>query len=110
MRHNTQMDPEAEPIAAADPGDAVPVGHVHFAAPPAGVTEAPIHAVLRTCGVALLVARMTFINIEGLDSLSSFTQSNGDSDVTEMAKRMASRPAASGRVSLGTMQIKGFKP
>ena len=32
---------------------------------------------------------------------------NGDSDITEMAKRMASRPnAAAGRVILGTMQIK----
>ena len=49
---------------------------------------------------------MTFINVEGFDSLSAFTQLNGDSDVTEMAKRMASQPAASGRVILGTMQIK----
>jgi hypothetical protein len=32
---------------------------------------------------------------------------NGDSDVTKLAKRMASRPnAAAGRVILGTMQSK----
>ena len=45
--------------------------------------------------------------IEGLDSIAAFTSMNGDPDVTEMAKRMASRSnAAAGRVILGTMQIK----
>ena len=39
---------------------------------PANVAEDPIHAVLRTCGVALLAAHMTFINVESLDSLSAF--------------------------------------
>ena len=73
---------------------------------PANIAEDPIHAVLRTCGVALLAARMTFINVEGLDSISTFIQFNGDSDVTEMAKRMAARPSVAGRVILGTMQIK----
>jgi hypothetical protein len=73
---------------------------------PANVAEDPIHAVLRTCGVALLAARMTFINVEGLDSISTFIQFNGDSDVIEMAKRMAARPSVAGRVILGTMQIK----
>ena len=51
-----------------------------------------MHQVLRTCGVTTLTARMTFINVEGLDSLSAFAQLNGDADVTEMAKQMASRP------------------
>jgi hypothetical protein len=73
---------------------------------PANIAEDPIHAVLRTCGVALLAARMTFINVEGLDSISTFIQFNGDSDVIEMAKRMAARPSVAGRVILGTMQIK----
>ena len=73
---------------------------------PANVAEDPIHAVLRTCGVALLAARMTFLNVEGLDSISTFIQFNGDSDVIEMAKRMAARPSVAGRVILGTMQIK----
>ena len=49
---------------------------------------------------------MTFINVEGLDSLSAFTQLNGDSDVSEMLKCMATRPIAAGRVILGTIQIK----
>jgi hypothetical protein len=49
---------------------------------------------------------MTFINVEGLDSISAFIQLNGDSDVTEMAKRMAARPSVAGRVIFGTMQIK----
>jgi len=38
--------------------------------------------------------------------MEAFASMNGDPDVTEMAKRMASRPnAAAGRVILGTMQI-----
>jgi hypothetical protein len=50
---------------------------------------------------------VTLINIEGLDSVEAFASMNGDSDVTEMAKRMATRPdAATGRLILGTMQIK----
>jgi hypothetical protein len=47
------------------------------------------------------------VNIEELDSLEAFASMNGDPDVMEMAKRMASRPnAAAGRVILGAMQIK----
>ena len=91
----------ADAVAGAAPVIAAPAGIA-----PANVAEDPIHTVLRTCGVALLAASMTFINVEGLDLLSAFTQLNGNSDVTEMAKRMAARPAASGRVFLGTMQIK----
>jgi hypothetical protein len=68
----------------------------------AAVAEHPIHRVLRTCGIATAATRMTFINLEGLDSLTAFAQLNGDADITEMAKRMASRPSAAGRVILGT--------
>ena len=106
------MDPEAEVLAAdavAGAGPVVATAAATAAAgiAPANVAEDPIHAVLRTCGVALLAARMTFINVEGLDSISAFIQLNGDSeDVTEMAKRMAARPSAAGRVILGMMQIK----
>jgi hypothetical protein len=94
----------ADAVAGAAPVIAAAAGIA-----PANVAEDPIHAVLRTCGVALLAARMTFINVKGLDSLSAFTLLNGDSDVTEMAKRMAARPSAAGRVILGTMQIKRLK-
>lgn len=66
----------------------------------------PVHEVLTICGIASAASRETFINIEGLDSMEAFASMNGDSDVSEMAKRMASRPSATGRVILGTMQIK----
>ena len=62
----------------------------------------PIHGVLTTAS-----HRDVFINNEGLDSINAFTRISGDTDITEMAKRMASRPnAAAGRVILGTLQIK----
>jgi hypothetical protein len=67
----------------------------------------PIHGVLTTCGITTAAHRDVFINVEGLNSIGAFTTMNGDTDVTEMAKRMASRPnAAAGRVIIGTMQIK----
>jgi hypothetical protein len=67
----------------------------------------PVHDMLTICGIANAATCTTFINIEGLDSVEAFASMNGDPDVTEMAKRMASRPnAAAGRVILGTMQIK----
>jgi len=66
----------------------------------------PVHDVLNLCGVTVPATRQIFIDIEGLDSIDTFANLNGDSDVTEMAKRMASRTAAVGRVILGTMQIK----
>lgn len=75
------------------------------------LTDAPevagVHNVLTLCGVSSAVARQTFIKVEGLDTIDSFATLNGDNDVTEMAKRMASRSSvATGRVILGTMQIK----
>jgi hypothetical protein len=76
-------------------------------APAAGAPPVnPVHDVLTVCGVGTQSARDTFIDVEGLDTLDAFATLNGDSDVTEMAKRMASRTAAVGRVILGTMQIK----
>jgi hypothetical protein len=47
-----------------------------------------------------------FIQVDGIDSLEAFGALSGDSDVTEMAKRMAARTVNAGRVILGTMQIK----
>ena len=96
------------PIVAADSADGAPLmGAAGVGAPPADA-EDPIHGALRTCGVAAQASRMTFINVEGLDSIAAFAMMSGDNDVTEMAKRMAaSRPTAAGRVLiLGTMQIK----
>ena len=77
-----------------------------LAAGAAAVTEHPIHQVLRTCGITNAAMRATFIDIEGLDTLTAFAQLNGDADISEMAKRMSSRSIAPGRVILGTMHIK----
>ena len=93
------MDPQIK-LLNASTADAAAAGTA------AAAEHHPIHQVLRTCGVATLAARMTFINVEGLDLLSAFTQLNGNGDVTEMAKRMAARPSTAGRVILGTMHIK----
>ena len=97
------------PVVAADAIDGAPLVGAAGAGtpPPPAVAEDPIHGVLRTCGVVTQANRMlTFINIEGLDSLAAFAMMSGDNNVTEMAKRMATRPTAAGRVILGTMQIK----
>lgn len=65
-----------------------------------------VHQALRVCGVTALSARKVFIEVEGIDNLEALGTLNGDTDVTEMAKRMASRSANAGKVILGTMQIK----
>jgi len=72
----------------------------------AGVGVNPVHAALEVCGIGAAAARNVFIQVEGIDSLEAFGALSGDSDVTEMAKRMASRTVNAGRVILGTMQIK----
>jgi hypothetical protein len=70
-------------------------------------TANPVHNLLSTCGITNAAHHAIFIDIEGLDSIAAFASMSGDADVTEMAKRMASRPTiATGRVILGTMQIK----
>ncbi|KAI2489217.1 hypothetical protein MHU86_25377 [Fragilaria crotonensis] len=67
----------------------------------------PLHAVLALCGITSAPASAVFMNIEGLDTIEAFATLNGDLDVTEMAKRMASRSSiAAGKVILGTIQIK----
>ena len=64
----------------------------------------PVHGILITCGITNAAHRDVFMEIEGLDSIAAFAAMSGDTDVTEMAKPMASRPnAAAGRVILGTM-------
>jgi hypothetical protein len=84
--------------------DAKPVINAADAEPE---TPNPVHDILTICGIANAATCTTFINIEGLDSVEAFASMNGDPDVTEMAKQMASRPnTAAVRVILGTMQIK----
>jgi 3-methyladenine DNA glycosylase Tag len=65
-----------------------------------------LNAVLMTCGIndagmhANIIAREGFTQLEDLRVLET------DTDITEMAKRMASRMQAKGRVLLGTVIIK----
>ena len=65
--------------------------------PPCQITRLPTLC-MRRCSQC--------VDVEGLNSIDAFAALNGDSDVTEMAKRMAARTANVGRVILGTMQIK----
>jgi hypothetical protein len=90
---------DAKPVNDGAVAGAVAVA---FAEPPN-----PIHDVLNTCDITNAVHRDVFINIEGLNSIGAFATMNGDAGVSEMAKRMATRPnVAAGRVILGTLQIK----
>jgi hypothetical protein len=65
-----------------------------------------LNAVLMTCGIndtgmcANIIARESFTQLEDLRVLET------DTDVMEMAKRMASRTQAEGRILLGTVIIK----
>jgi hypothetical protein len=91
---------DAEPVIDEAPAIAAPV--LAVPQPPN-----PVHDVLQICGITNATSRNIFINTEGLDSIEAFGAMNGDSDVSEMAKRMAARSStAAGRVVLGTMQIK----
>ncbi len=91
---------DAEPVV--DEAPAVPAPALVVPQPPN-----PVHGVLQVCGITSVTSRNIFINTEGLDLIEAFGAMNGDSDVSEMAKRMAARSStAAGRVVLGTMQIK----
>ena len=69
----------------------------------------PVHGILMTCGITNAAHREVLMEIEGLDSIAAFAAMNGNMDVTEMAKRMASRPnATAGRVILGTRDWKNI--
>jgi hypothetical protein len=67
---------------------------------------AELNAVLETCGVANEGTRANIIAREGFTQLADLGVLETDSDVTEMAKRMATRTQAEGRVLLGTVVIK----
>jgi hypothetical protein len=67
---------------------------------------AELHAVLATCGIVDADTRQNIITQEGFTQLEDLGVLETDSDVTEMAKRMATRTQAEGRVLLGTVIIK----
>jgi hypothetical protein len=65
-----------------------------------------VRAVLGICGIDDAVIRERMIQHEGFTSLADLGEMDNDTDVSDMAKRMAGRTAAEGRVNLGTVQIK----
>jgi hypothetical protein len=67
---------------------------------------AELHAVLETCGVVNEGTRTNIIVREGFTQLADLGVLETDTDVTEMAKRMATRTQNEGRVLLGTVIIK----
>lgn len=67
---------------------------------------ADLNTVLTTCGIAEAATRTNLINNEGFTSIADLGVMEGDTDVTEMAKRLATRTQGEGRINLGTVVIK----
>ena len=67
---------------------------------------AELHLVFQMCGIANEATRNNIINREGFTTLEDLGMLENDADVSDMAKRMASRTAAEGRVLLGTVMVK----
>jgi hypothetical protein len=65
-----------------------------------------LHMVLEMCGVADVATRNNIINREGFTTIEDLGVLENDTDVSDMAKRMASRTQAEGRVLLGTVIVK----
>jgi uncharacterized membrane protein YgcG len=65
-----------------------------------------LHDVFLTCGINDMATRTTIIAQEGFTQLDDLGVLETDTDVSEMAKRMATRTQAEGRVLLGTVIIK----
>jgi hypothetical protein len=65
-----------------------------------------LHAVFAMCGIPDAATRTLIMNREEFNQLNDLGVLETDTDVTEMAKRMASRTQAKGRVLLGTVIIK----
>ena len=60
-----------------------------------------LNAVLNQCGITAPADHVSVIkNSEGFTSIEDFAVLEGDADISEMAKRLAARPAAGGRVNL----------
>jgi hypothetical protein len=67
---------------------------------------AQLHMVFEMCGVTDAATRTNIINQEGFTRIEDLGILENDTDVSDMAKRMASRMLAKGRVLLGTVIIK----
>ena len=67
---------------------------------------AQLHLVFEVCGIVDGATRNNIINREGFSTIGDLGVLETDSDVSDMAKRMASRTLAEGRVLLGTVVVK----
>ena len=65
-----------------------------------------LNAVFMTCRINNAAVRANIITWEGFTQIEDLGVLETDTDVTEMAKRMAARTQAEGRVLLGTVVIK----
>jgi hypothetical protein len=65
-----------------------------------------LNLVLETCGILDAVTCANIINREGFQSLVDLGVLEMDMDVSDMAKRLASRTQAEGRVYLGMVVVK----
>lgn len=65
-----------------------------------------LNMVFETCGITDAGMRVNIINREGFQSLADLGVLETDTDVSDMAKRLASRTQAEGRVYLGTVVVK----
>jgi hypothetical protein len=68
-----------------------------------------LHLVLGMCGITDLATRNNIINREGFTSLEDLGVLETDTDVSDMAKRMAGRTVAEGKVNLPTVVVKRFQ-
>jgi hypothetical protein len=65
-----------------------------------------LNMVFETCSIMDAVTHTNIINCEGFNSLVDLCMLEMDTDVSDMAKRLASRMQAEGRVYLGTVVVK----
>jgi hypothetical protein len=75
----------------------------------AGPNAEQLDTVFQTIGILDAQTRATIIEREGFLSLEDLATLVNDKDVDEMAKRMAARTLAGGRVDLGTIVIQKLK-
>ena len=70
---------------------------------------AELHVVFQTIGINDADMRVAMIQREGFQTLADLTTLVNDKDVDEMAKRMAARTLAGGKIDLGTIVIQNLK-
>jgi len=76
------------------------------AVPPVPAVVPDLQVVFDVCGIGVEANRTRIIQSEGFTALADLAIIENDTDVTEMAKRLAGRIQADGRIHLRTVQIK----